>query len=77
MEEYPPAAVIRQRRMKCVARALFFLSALAVLTPLVVSLLGYNVDLPLGLIATSLLITGIIFQTRSDPVYARTPQDSE
>jgi len=77
MEEFLPVALIRQRRMKFVARVLFALSVLAVVTPLVVSLLGYNTDLPIVLTAASLLTTGIIFQTRSDPVYARTPQDGE
>lgn len=77
MEEVPTAALTRQRRMKRVARMFFALSALAVLTPLVVGLFGYNTDLPIGLIVAYLMITGTIFHARSDPVYARTSQDRE
>ncbi|WP_312099814.1 hypothetical protein [Corynebacterium dentalis] len=75
MEEFPPAALARQRRMKRVARAFFALSALAALTPIVVGLFGYNTDLPITLITAALMITGIVIQTRSDPAYARTSQN--
>lgn len=77
MEGFSPAAFARQRRMKRVAKCFFILSVLTVLSPVIIGLFGHNTALPISLIAVGLLMTGVIIQTRSDPVYARTPINYE
>lgn len=56
--------------MKRVAKCLFVLCLATLVTPVVVGLVGHNTALPISLIVLSLLITGVIIQTRSDPAYA-------
>lgn len=70
MESYPPAALARQGKLKIVARGFFGLSLLAVLTPVIIGLFGYDRAFPSVLVAPILLVIGVIIQTRSDPAYA-------
>lgn len=71
MEDFPPTAFARQRRMKLVATCFFVLAIVAVLAPVIVGLIGHNVASLTVLIAPVLLIIGVIIRTRSDPAYAR------
>lgn len=77
MEGFSPAAFARQRKMKRIANCFFILSVLTVLSPVIIGLFGQNTVLPISLIAVALLMTGVIIQTRSDPVYWRTSINCE
>lgn len=59
--------------MKRVARASFVLAVMTVFVPVVVGLFGHNTGMPIGLIVASLMMTGVVIQTRSDPAYLRMP----
>lgn len=77
MESFPPTAFVRQRKMKRIARVFFVVAVLAVATPVVAGLLGYNTDLPIGLIVACLMVVGVIIQARSDPAFARRSHDGK
>jgi hypothetical protein len=77
VEDFPPAAFVRQRRMKRVARRFFALAVLTVFMPLIVGLFDYDIALPIGVIVAALMMIGVVIQARSDPIYARRPVNQE
>jgi hypothetical protein len=77
MDRFPESSLIRQRKMKRLAKVCFALALVAVALPVVVGLLGMNLALPMGLLVAILLIVGVILWTRSDPAYATGLQNRE
>lgn len=74
MDDIAEPALIRQRKMKRLAKALFALAVLAVVLPVLMGLLGNNLAVPVSLLVAILMIAGVITWTRSDPAYARALQ---
>ena len=70
MDQFPESSLMRQRKMKRLAKACFALVLVAVALPVLMGLLGMNLTLPMSLLAVILLIVGVIIWTRSDPAYA-------
>ncbi|WP_299170017.1 hypothetical protein [uncultured Arthrobacter sp.] len=74
MDDILEPALVRQRKMKRLAKALFALAVLAVVLPVLMGLLGNNLAVPVSLLAAVLIIVGVIIWIRSDPAYARALQ---
>ncbi|NMR31851.1 hypothetical protein [Crystallibacter degradans] len=77
MDQFPESSLMRQRKMKRLAKACFALVLVAVALPVLMGLLGMNLTLPMSLVAVILLIVGVIIWTRSDPAYAARMQKRE
>jgi len=77
VEDFPPAAFVRQRRMKRVARCFFAVGVLTVSLPLIAGLFNQNIALPIGVIVADLMMIGVVIQARSDPIFARRSVDQE
>lgn len=72
MDAFSPSAVVRQRKMKRVAKTFFALAVMTVATPAMLGFFGIITELPLGLMVAFLMVIGIVIQARSDPVFAKT-----
>ncbi|QTG81548.1 cytochrome d ubiquinol oxidase subunit II [Arthrobacter crystallopoietes] len=77
MDQFPESSLMRQRKMKRLAKACFALVLVAVALPVLMGLLGMNLTLPMSLLAVILLIVGVIIWTRSDPAYSAGMQKRE